>query len=186
MDHRWRRAIGFTLAGAAALAAASRADTPPTLLPEDRKLNPQEVKLLQESPLVGLRVLGLAKLAVEESSRRYTPAACARGNGDAFRHAFWSVLMTAALGADIAERWSTAHEEGQAGNRPIDRQMDLHNNHLGRALCPADADWSDPELPTHLAHRVQAALRAGHGVIVHHGRLIRSSAAGEKPRPPAP
>lgn len=66
------------------------------------------------------------------------------GNGDAFRHAYWNASLVKAMGSlfgpsylegkalhgvERATAWTTAHEQNSSG---IDKQMDLHNNNVGR------------------------------------------------------
>jgi hypothetical protein len=52
-------------------------------------------------------------------------------NSDAFRHCLWNALMKQSIGATAAEKWATAHEYNSYG---IDKQMDLHNNYIGRSI----------------------------------------------------
>ena len=39
--------------------------------------------------------------------------------------------MKQSIGATAAEKWATAHEYNSYG---IDKQMDLHNNYIGRSI----------------------------------------------------
>lgn len=49
---------------------------------------------------------------------------------DAFRHCFWSALLSKELGMVRAIEFTTAHESGVLNSFP-ERQMDLHNNAIG-------------------------------------------------------
>ena len=56
-----------------------------------------------------------------------------KGNGDAFRHAYWNAILVpnmggssgAVYGEERAKAWTDAHEQYSVG---IDKEMDLHNN----------------------------------------------------------
>lgn len=54
------------------------------------------------------------------------------GDGDAFRHAFFSELNVATLGFDLAKQLGDAHEEQPED--PLEKQMDLFNNYQGRQI----------------------------------------------------
>lgn len=55
------------------------------------------------------------------------------GKADAFRHCFWSGLMTRQMGYDTAKGFGDRHEYGAA--EPEDeRNMDLTNNEIGRQV----------------------------------------------------
>lgn len=70
------------------------------------------------------------------------------GEGDAFRHTLWNYRMSQDIGRSEAKKFGDAHERGNAylqysrgqeygaGNSPGSRNMDLHNNHIGRNLQP--------------------------------------------------
>lgn len=49
---------------------------------------------------------------------------------DAFRHCFWSALLTRKIGYDGAREFTTAHESSPT-NVPAEKGMDLHNNSVG-------------------------------------------------------
>ena len=51
-------------------------------------------------------------------------------SSDAFRHCFWSALLTRAIGCAGALRFTTAHESSPT-NDPAEKAMDLHNNSIG-------------------------------------------------------
>ncbi|HYH81121.1 MAG TPA: hypothetical protein VEX86_15065 [Longimicrobium sp.] len=54
------------------------------------------------------------------------------GTGDAFRHAYWNVLMAKTFSVEWAREWATAHEsETPEGNQ---KNMELNNNEVGRNL----------------------------------------------------
>ena len=51
---------------------------------------------------------------------------------DAYRHVLWSYLLTNKYGASFAQSVTDAHEQGDTGNTPAEREMDLQNNAIGR------------------------------------------------------
>jgi hypothetical protein len=53
---------------------------------------------------------------------------------DAFRHAFYSAINTANLGAELAEQFGDAHECGNGPDLASATAMDLYNNSVGRDI----------------------------------------------------
>ncbi len=53
-------------------------------------------------------------------------------DGDAFRHTYWSALLTRSIGATKAKQLTDAHETSTTD--PLDKEMDLRNNASGRSL----------------------------------------------------
>ena len=66
---------------------------------------------------------------------------------DAFRHAYWSALLTNEFGEEFAENFGTAHETAYSPypNRE-EVFMDLHNNEIGRDLATNSPNVNDNEL----------------------------------------
>lgn len=73
---------------------------------------------------------------------------------DAFRHCFWSALLSREIGYAAALRFTTAHESSPS-NDPSEKVMDLHNNSVGLKI--GRAKGSDQAL----SHRCMAALNSG-------------------------
>ncbi len=90
------------------------------------------------------------------------------GHRDAFRHAYWSAMMTSRFGADFADRFTTAHEgtidlvTGLPNNSGDREAMDLYNNEVGRriALENPDASWD------RLADLTMQALSDGRLIVI--------------------
>lgn len=115
------------------------------------------------------------------------------GHRDAFRHAYWSALLTKNFGGEWAGQFTTAHE-GVPGN-PADREaMDLHNNEVGRQIALANPNATDKEL----ADLIQQAVTDGKMVVIdkagdlqwsdkvpygQHGKANDPPAAGGRPAP---
>ncbi len=60
-----------------------------------------------------------------------------RGKADALRHCVWSALLAHQVGEVYAKKLTDAHEDVDPPadhNARIDREMDLHNNAVGRRL----------------------------------------------------
>lgn len=63
---------------------------------------------------------------------------------DAFRHAYWNILLSKYVSEEFAEAFTTAHESNS--EHPDQTAMDLHNNKIGRAIAQRFPDASDTEL----------------------------------------
>jgi hypothetical protein len=78
---------------------------------------------------------------------RFGKASKHNGDGDAFRHAVWSINMTREIGPDAAKEIGDAHERSEV-NPVGERLMDLFNNAVGRQLAmdPANAGRSATDI----------------------------------------
>jgi uncharacterized protein RhaS with RHS repeats len=70
------------------------------------------------------------------------------GAGDAVRHCVWNCEMTKCGSVSLATRWGGAHESGDPNSKkhPDERNIDLHNNRVGRDLgsgCPPPKSCKD-------------------------------------------
>lgn len=88
----------------------------------------------------------LADQATAETMKRYPndPDKFHNDEADAFRHAYWSYLMTKAFGAERAKQFGDGHEI--SGRDPSgETYMDLYNNQVGRDLAASggNADAGD-------------------------------------------
>jgi hypothetical protein len=64
-----------------------------------------------------------------------------QGKADAFRHAYWNLLMAKCCGLDWARDFSTAHESETTDLD--DKTMDLNNNEVGRNIFSVFPAYSD-------------------------------------------
>lgn len=138
-------------------------------LPGEGFLNAQEAALLREDTNIGYKALFAASAAESLANLKYDDANSHNGNGDAFRHAYWSCNMVVRIGANWAKRWGDAHEI-EPGQPAIEKEMDLWNNQLGRNIGttgPATANF------------VQENIRSGVGRRIVNNRLVSSSSEGE-------
>lgn len=70
-----------------------------------------------------------------------------QGNGDAYRHAYWSALMTKKIDRDFAYDVGLAHEGLKSGynfdKQNADTKMDISNNYSGRKIGTSNSSKSD-------------------------------------------
>jgi len=140
------------------------------------ELNPEEQKLFNENPVKGLKALYEGKKAIDEAINRYQSWSLHNGNGDAFRHAYWNVLMVKHIDYDWAYRWATAHEEGALDQPPLEKEMDLYNNLVGRVIGNNNKTKSDADL----ADIIQTSVRNGEMKRIVNDRLVPINREGGK------
>jgi RHS repeat-associated protein len=89
---------------------------------------------------------------------RYGASNQHNSTGDAYRHAYWSFVMTRSIGANEAQIFGDAHEVSNPDPEP-ERNMDLFNNAMGRAFAqdPRYANMSPEDALSR--NRVNACLR---------------------------
>ena len=75
-------------------------------------------------------------LDADLTSKKNYEGADDRSERNAFKHAYWSALMTAIGGPQLAKEITDEHEEWgmEHGQVPIDLAMDLINNEIGRDI----------------------------------------------------
>lgn len=100
--------------------------------------NAYEIALFKKYPGKAAKAITCASQASDMAERLWKSWSLWQGNGDAFRHAYWSALMTIHIDKDFAYKESYAHEGYELGTyskiKDIDTKMDLENNHRGRDL----------------------------------------------------
>src|ERR1017187_7542453 len=125
-----------------------------------RHLSPAEKRFVRENLGISLVFYAAAQKASQEAFKRY-PREGHNGRGDAFRHAYWSALMTRNGGLQMAKRYGYAHEAVPPGDgtHPVivgkglmltqpraEREMDEFNNAAGRSIGQANTAASDQDL----------------------------------------
>ena len=136
----------------------------------DPPLSEAEIAVVATNPARAPRLLRLAQTAELEAAR--LKARDPLFADDAYRHVYWSWLLTREFGAAFAERVTDAHEEGttyEYGEAP--RRMDLRNNALGREWAAggvaaaelAERVRSDPRVVRSQAEAVSPGTSAGSG-----------------------
>lgn len=113
-------------------------------------------------------------IRADEITWEYYPGWNDGDEGNAFRHAMWNALMKRRFGSDRwAEMWANAHEafpdevlaaqHWNGFDAFQHREMDLHNNELGRNCVQWYEFWiSDDEI----AERIIEKIKNGEGMIL--------------------
>ena len=91
---------------------------------------------------------------------RNTPA-------NAFRHALWNYYIARACSRGRAKTekvlwWTeqiTNWHEDFSKNPPLARQMDLHNNRIGRVLFETKSDWEPEQIIEQLKTKTETSLK---------------------------
>lgn len=96
----------------------------------DEAFTDAEIELISTYPLRAAQLLRIKDDA--ESTAKSAHARDEQVPQDAYRHVLWSYLLTNRYGAAFAQRVTDAHEQGDTGNTPAERDMDFHNNAIGR------------------------------------------------------
>ncbi|WP_176762236.1 DUF6973 domain-containing protein [Eubacterium oxidoreducens] len=140
-------------------------------------LNSIEKKLFKENKVKALLCLANGKLALKYSEELYKSTVLHNGNGDAFRHTIWNYGMAIDVGQSFAKKWADAHENGASKQPKLEKDMDLFNNKVGRALAK-----SYPNTVRHSTFKKnsRAKVRAGECRIITKNKLVKSSEKGEK------
>jgi len=119
------------------------------MLPEEfYRLNDEERRLIAIYPGSAIKVFDASRRARKEAEKWFSYDQLDQGNGDAFRHSYWNICMVMDLsafgssdntyydinyGIAMAKRFADAHE--YASTAPLDTEMDLYNNNIGRNLA---------------------------------------------------
>lgn len=111
------------------------------------KLNPSEKAAILLYPVLAAVVPRAKDKAFSETKTRFGINGH-NDKSDAFRHCYWSSLITRDAGVLAAITFTTAHENTPS-NPPDEKAMDLHNNSVGigiairRPLLATDKILSD-------------------------------------------
>jgi hypothetical protein len=127
------------------------AETVLELDPEDvRRISRDYVRPLTESEIALVaRNPARAPVLLRLSQQAYHAAERLRARDrtfpyDAYRHVYWSWLLTRQFGAGFAEEVTDAHEVGATYEfGEASRRMDVNNNAIGRAYAQAGVSESD-------------------------------------------
>lgn len=129
--------------------------------------NSQETKLCLYNPIDCSKAKSNATTANNKTAEYYS-VGLHNGNGDAFRHAYWNVLMVGSIGSEMAYKFANAHEYGDEDQPTIEQNMDLHNNRLGRS----SAGYS--------ATQVKSSISRGLGVRIVNNKLVDTTSYGAR------
>lgn len=98
----------------------------------NRMSNEEKIIFNEMSRLDQLKYLYNAKTASSLAESLF-PNSLHNGQGDAFRHALFNALNAKVLGISLSTTLADAHELAQ-GQDPLEKQMDLFNNQVGRNI----------------------------------------------------
>lgn len=115
-------------------------------------LTESEKKLCIRYPFDALKVNTAKNIATNQTEIKFGRNGLG-DKSDAFRHGIWNAEMTILIGNEKAELFATAHEDKDVtGTEPdgfpktAHRDMDLHNNEIGRNLGEKNKDASEDEM----------------------------------------
>ncbi|WP_081256591.1 DUF6973 domain-containing protein [Streptobacillus moniliformis] len=137
-------------------------------LPGYGKLNTAERKLAIAHPVQAVKVYNASKTATAKTIEVYGHNGW-QDNSDAFRHCLWNALMKQSIGTSAAEKWATSHEYTSSG---IDKQMDLHNNAVGRGINVSGKSTSS------IVDAVKSKVRNGSCKRIINDRLVATDGSG--------
>ena len=119
-----------------------------------------------------------AGLEADLLSRVLYPGADDRSEKNAFKHAYWSALMTVVGGSEMAKEITDEHEEWNMAHaqEPIDLAMDLINNEVGREIARGSVSrawlFAPKLLRNYLSKLTALAISEGKLVEIREGRLV--------------
>ena len=115
-------------------------------------LTDSEKKLCIRYPFDALKVNTARNIATEQTDRKFGYSGLG-DRSDAFRHGIWNAEMTVLIGKEKAELFATAHEDKDVTGDESDgfpktahKDMDLHNNEVGRAIGEQNNNVSEDEM----------------------------------------
>lgn len=120
-------------------------------------LTEAEVEILSRHPLRAAHLLSIrnrARRLARDANRENRLI-----SADAFRHIYWSYLLTEKYGDAFAAAVTNSHEEGRTGNSPAEKAMDLQNNTVGRTYARRGYELED--VATIAATDREVVARAG-------------------------
>ena len=106
-------------------------------------LTESEKKLVIKYPFDALKVNKARNIATTQTEKKFTSNGLG-DRSDAFRHGIWNAEMTVLIGKEKAELFATAHVDGYS--KAEHKEMDLHNNEVGRNIGEANSSASEDEM----------------------------------------
>lgn len=115
-------------------------------------LTDSEKKLCIRYPFDALKVNTAKDIATSQTVIKFGSNGLG-DRSDAFRHGIWNAEMTVLIGKEKAELFATAHEdrdvtgnESDGYSKAAHREMDLHNNEIGRNIGEKNSGVSEDEM----------------------------------------
>ena len=126
-------------------------------------LTDSEKKLCIRYPFDALKVNKAKNIATSQTEAKFGTNGL--GNrSDAFRHGIWNAEMTVLIGKERAELFATAHEvkdvtgtESDGYPKTAHRDMDLHNNEVGREIGEKNKEASESEMADIIYQEIYSA-----------------------------
>ena len=122
-----------------------------------------EKNLCIRYPFDALKVNKAKNIATSQTEAKFGTNGL--GNrSDAFRHGIWNAEMTVLIGKERAELFATAHEDKDVTGTESDgypktahRDMDLHNNEVGREIGEKNKEASESEMADIIYQEIYSA-----------------------------
>lgn len=115
-------------------------------------LTDSEKKLVIRYPFDALKVNKAKNIATDQTINKFGSNGLG-DRSDAFRHGIWNAEMTILIGEKKAELFATAHEDKDLSGIELDgylkvehKNMDLHNNEIGRKVGRENLEATEMEL----------------------------------------
>lgn len=126
-------------------------------------LTDSEKKLCIRYPFDALKVNKAKNIATSQTEAKFGTNGL--GNrSDAFRHGIWNAEMTVLIGKERAELFATAHEDKDVTGTESDgypktahRDMDLHNNEVGREIGEKNKEATESEMADIIYQEIYSA-----------------------------
>lgn len=100
----------------------------------DKRLNEKELEIFNSLSLIEKITYAYDCFTADnEAQAAYGEYLCTNYEGDAFRHTYWSAMLTDDFGRDLALKMTYAHEWGNNPN-DLSTKMDFHNDLNGTLL----------------------------------------------------
>ena len=116
-------------------------------------VNDAELELSIKYPGAAIKVKECTNKALLKTYELFESKSAAKGNGDAFRHCYWNILMVKYIGLELATEFAFAHEYNSPDG--VDKEMDLSNNQKAREWALNLLDASDDEIVEFVLRRVE-------------------------------
>ena len=115
-------------------------------------LTDSEKKLVIRYPFDALKVNTAKDIAQSQTEKKFGYNGLG-DRSDAFRHGIWNAEMTILIGSEKAELFATAHEdkdtdgtESDGFSKEAHKNMDLHNNAVGRSIGELNKTATEDEM----------------------------------------
>jgi len=127
-------------------------------------LTDSEKRLCIRYPFDALKVNTAKNIATSQTEAKFEVNGLG-DRSDAFRHGIWNAEITVLIGREKAELFATAHEDKDVtGNEPdgyskvAHRDMDLHNNEVGRNIGENNIVVSENEMADIIYQEIQSPI----------------------------